>query len=338
MQITEKNSFIKLVIKFNPLISIDLKNIIDRVMLEQLDCDGIEELSLSEQELNQLLGKEAVTGGPLPQKVLESLEKYAENRAEKSCTYYFYGDQCFDVSENAKDYLIQNYGTDEIEAITINKCQEESWLEKWKEHYHPIEITKDFLVLPSWTDITPYENKKIMRIDPGQAFGTGSHESTKLCLGLIFKHFHQNQSLDVLDFGCGSGILALSHLLLNNQATTYLFDIDPAAYENIEVNRILNKLDKEKTILIPAGEELSAPWNQQQYELVMANILLPILLAKAELLSNLVKQEGFLLISGIMNDQWEELNQELSKFGNWQLVDQSEQNSWMAVLIKKINS
>lgn len=333
------NTFTKIVIDFAPELSTDKKDFIDREMLETLGCDGIEDLSLSEAELNDLLGKEAVTGGPLPAEVLDVLELYADKRINKSSTYYFYGEKCFDLAQNAKKYLSQNFSTDSIQNISIDQCQEESWLEKWKEHYHPVEITSDFIVLPSWHDHedTKYNGKKIIRIDPGQAFGTGSHESTKLCLSLIHQYFNTDKKIEIIDFGCGSGILALAHLLLNNSATSYFYDIDPAAYDNIEVNRVLNNIEVGRTILIPAGLELCAPWSNQKYDLVMANILLPILLDKASLLSQLVKPEGQLLISGIMVDQWNELFDKLSQFGKWEVVDKKELNSWMSVLVKKLS-
>lgn len=344
MEIATTSTFIKLLINFGPHIDADTKNSIDQEMLETLSCDGIEDLSLSEQELNDLLGNEAVTGGPLPKEVLAALELYAENKINKSSTYYFYGENCLALAEEAKSYLEEKYydgkstkSFKSIESIELKICEEESWLEKWKEHYHPIEISDDFIVLPSWHETKNYPHKHHLQIDPGQAFGTGSHESTKLCLTLIRKYFAQNNPLHILDFGCGSGILALANLKLNDLAVTYLYDIDPAAYENIEVNRLLNTIDISKTVFIPAGYELSAPWSEQQYDLVMANILLPILLEKAELLSSLVKTQGQLLISGIMVDQWSELQNTLSQFAQWEVIDFKELNSWKAVLIKKIN-
>lgn len=336
MQVVETGTFIKLVIQFNSAITDQVKNTIDQLMLETLDCDGIEDLSLSEDELNELLGKEAVTGGPLPVEVLDLLDQYANNRTQKTCSYYFYGDKSFELSENAKNYLMQTFNTDQIEAITITTCKEEPWLEKWKEHYHPIKINPDFLVLPSWVDPAPFKEKTILRIDPGQAFGTGSHESTKLCLGIIYTHLNKFKNSEILDFGCGSGILALAQKLINPTSKIYLFDIDPAAYENIETNRTLNNIGTENTFLIPAGDELPHPWNKRSFDVVMANILLPILLDKAELLSHLVKIDGYLLISGIIQDQWNELFEKLSEFSHWEITEQVELNSWMGVLIKKI--
>jgi len=330
-------SYIKLVIHFDSQIEDQIKNSIDQIMLEKLHCDGIEDLSLSEQELNDLLGNEAVTGGPLPGEVLETLEKYAQTKKDKSSTYYFYGENCLNLATEANIFLQSEFSKSCIKHSEILECAEESWLEKWKEHYHPIEISNDFIVLPSWHDPTAYQHQTHLRIDPGQAFGTGSHESTKLCLSLIHTYFAQDNSLKILDFGCGSGILSLAHTKLNPSAITFLYDIDPAAYDNIVVNRNLNNIDENTTILIPAGEELPPPWKQQQFDLVMANILLPILLNKAQLLSSLVRTNGSLLISGIMIDQWEELFEALSQQARWEFIDQKELNSWKAVLIKRLS-
>jgi ribosomal protein L11 methyltransferase len=334
---SHESSFVKLIVQFDPTLDHDIKNSIDQLMLQELGCDGIEDLSLSESELNDLLGKEAVTGGPLPLEVLNVLEDYTNKMENKSSTYYFYGENCHGLAEDAKQQLQQAFQAKGIMNIDLKVCQEESWLEKWKEHYHPIEISNDFIVLPSWHEPKNYAHSTQLRIDPGQAFGTGSHESTKLCLTLIHQYFSKNNPMNILDFGCGSGILALAHTKINEAAVTYLYDIDPAAYDNIEVNRKLNSIDAEKTILIPAGEELSSPWKDQKYNLVMANILLPILLDKAELLSSLVAVEGYLLISGIMVDQWDELYAVLSNYADWKIVDYKELNFWKAVLIKKIS-
>ena len=328
------NTYSKIVINFDEHSDLEQKNSLDQLMLQSWNCAGIEDAVLEEKELSALLGDKAVTGGPLPSDVIDSLEIYCQSLQDKTSSYFFYGEESFSDALSARDNLHQHFP--QISKVQLHQCQEESWLDKWKEHYKPIEIDKEFRVLPSWFDALENKTTYTIKIDPGQAFGTGSHESTKLCLKLLKENFVQTDNLSVMDFGCGSGILGLATIILNPEAKVTLFDIDPAAYENIAVNTTLNNINSSQVELVPAGLDLVAPWSETKYDLVFANILLPILLDKAHLLSSLVKTEGHLLISGIMIDQWEDLSIELSKYGHWVVVAQADLNSWLSILVKKI--
>lgn len=324
------------------------KEALDKLLMEDLLCAGIEDLSLSESELNDLLGSSAVTGGPLPQEVLINLEEYGQNRLSPYSTYFFYGDNSLDLATQAKDKIESSFPF--IVNAKIEQRQEENWLEEWKKYYKPIEISSNLVVLPSWESPTQFNHKNKIMIDPGQAFGTGSHESTKLCLSLIDKYFanqtfnkgieSSTDTFNTLDFGCGSGILAIATLMLNSKNSnkkSYCFDIDPAAYENIQTNASLNNVSKDELLLIPANEELPSPWCEKKFDLVIANILLPILLEKSSLLTSLVKSDGYLLLSGIMTDQWDELKLKLQTYSNWRVLDTCTLNSWQAVLLQKSN-
>lgn len=184
--------------------------------------------------------------------------------------------------------------------------QEADWAEAWKEHYHPIAIGKKLIIVPAWLE-SPERDRIAVRMDPGMAFGTGTHPSTQLCLELLESRTRSGEP--VIDVGCGSGILSVAALKLG-ASHALAVDIDrqavPVTLENAAENGVAGQVEAGIGSVI---EILNGKFSIRQAPLVLANILAPIIIRLLDDgLANLVSTGGELIISGILAAQWEDAN------------------------------
>jgi ribosomal protein L11 methyltransferase len=214
---------------------------------------------------------------------------------------------------------------------TYRKVEEVNWVEAWKEHYHPIPVGQRLIIVPAWLEVGPGGRLPI-RIDPGMAFGTGTHPTTQLCLELLDERFAAaGPSRRVIDIGCGSGILAIAALRLGAEAALGV-DIDPlaidASRQNAEANGIRQGLELGVGSL---GEVLAGQFGLRQAEIVFANILAPILARLLEAgLADLLAPGGILILSGILEEQSADLEVAAERYG-LRLVDRRQTGSWVAL-------
>ncbi|MEA4909468.1 MAG: 50S ribosomal protein L11 methyltransferase [Anaerolineaceae bacterium] len=179
--------------------------------------------------------------------------------------------------------------------------EDEDWMSSWKKHYHPIPIGQRLLILPAWIE-SEDPTRLAVRIDPSMAFGTGTHPTTQLCLELI--EVYQAAGQDVIDVGCGSGILSIACLHLGaNHALAV--DIDPASvkatYENAERNHVLERIEPGKGSV---KEVRQGEFTLQRAPLVLANILAPVIIRLFDdELQDLLTPGGTLILSGILAEQ-----------------------------------
>ncbi len=185
--------------------------------------------------------------------------------------------------------------------------QQMNWAEAWKVHYHPIAIGKRLMIIPAWLD-TPNPERIPIRIDPGMAFGTGTHPTTQLCLELIEVFLEETPALppawEVIDIGCGTAILAIAALQLG--ATHALgVDIDADAVRAARENAITNAVqDRLELGLGSLAEVLHGDYSIKRAPLVLANILAPVLARLLdEGLGDLLTNGGRLVLSGILDEQ-----------------------------------
>ena len=207
--------------------------------------------------------------------------------------------------------------------------QEELWKEAWKKYYHTHKEGERIVICPTWESYTPTGDEIVIEIDPGMAFGTGVHPTTRFCLQLLEKWGGGRNK--VLDAGCGSGILAIAAAKLGAQDVTAV-DLDELAVrvcrENVEQNHLTDKIRTlEGNIIATIGDG--------QYELIMANLtadillfLLPELVAAKALLP-----DGLLIISGILDVRWPEIQDKLDELG-LEAVEILEESEWVGAVIK----
>ncbi len=203
-----------------------------------------------------------------------------------------------------------------LPAASYKQIADQNWMEAWKQHYRPILIGKRLVILPAWMD-SPDPNRVAIKIDPGMAFGTGTHPTTQLCLELMEKYFddgprttdHASSSMvyrpsSVIDVGCGSGILSIAALKLG-AASALGVDIDADSIVNARENANMNHVGEELILGTGSVQEiLDGKFAFRKAPLVLANILAPVIIRLFDAgLAELMEDDGALLLSGILQEQ-----------------------------------
>jgi ribosomal protein L11 methyltransferase len=211
--------------------------------------------------------------------------------------------------------------------------REVNWMEAWKEHYHPIPIGRQLLILPAW--IAPPDDGRIpIRIELGMAFGTGTHPTTQLCLALAEDFFASQENpngIRVIDIGCGSGILSIAGIKLGAEEALGV-DIDPEAIRASSENASLNGVSQQLELGIGSVTEVRAgKFGIQKAQLVFTNILAPVLVQLLNQgLGELVIPDGCMILSGILAEQSPEVERALDEHGFYR-VKKSQMGDWVAL-------
>ncbi|MCI6838037.1 MAG: 50S ribosomal protein L11 methyltransferase [Clostridiales bacterium] len=199
-------------------------------------------------------------------------------------------------------------------TVTIRSLDEEDWANNWKKYYKPLEIGSRLLVLPSW-EPKPETDRVVLKLDPGMAFGTGAHHTTRMCLELLEKTVRPGDTM--LDMGCGSGILSIASLLLGAKKAVAV-DIDPIAETIARENAAMNGLG-EQDYEIRIGNLISDEALQTdirgQYPVVAANIVADVILALCPFAREVVAPGGTFIVSGIIDDREAEVEAGLKQAG-----------------------
>ena len=235
---------------------------------------------------------------------------------------------------------------DEFEAMrayanvgegTIEESQTEDldWVNNWKQYFHQFYVD-DILIIPSWEEVKPEdENKMIIHIDPGTAFGTGMHETTQLCIRQLKKHV--TKETRILDVGCGSGILGMLALKFG-AAYSVGTDLDPCAidatYENMEVNGITRDQYEVMIGNIIDDKEVQDKVGYDKYDIVVANILADVLVPLTPVILNQLKKGGVYITSGIIDDK-EDTVVEAVKAAGLEVLEVTYQGEWVSVTARK---
>ncbi|WP_263082181.1 50S ribosomal protein L11 methyltransferase [Endozoicomonas sp. Mp262] len=210
-------------------------------------------------------------------------------------------------------------------SYKIEIVEDKDWEREWMTHFHPIQFGSRLWVCPSWKEVPEPDAVNLM-LDPGLAFGTGTHPTTALCLEWLEKQETMEGS-QVIDYGCGSGILAIASLLLGAENVTGV-DLDPQALEATIDNAQRNKIAPERLKVY-----LPEDFPEVQAEIVVANILAGPLVSLAPRLAGLVKPEGKLALSGILAEQAEEV---LHAYSPWfDLEPPVIQDGWVLISGKR---
>ena len=217
-------------------------------------------------------------------------------------------------------------------AFTVVSVDEEDWANNWKKYYKPLEIGERLLVLPSW-EPQPDTDRTVLKLDPGMAFGTGAHHTTRMCLEFLEKTVRQGDVM--LDLGCGSGILSIASLLLGARSAIAV-DIDPIAEKIAYENAAMNGITPE-TFRVLIGNVLSDAAVQQaiagKYPVVAANIVADVIIALCPLAKALVAEGGVFIVSGIIDERVEDVTAALTANG-FRVEEQHSAEGWNAFLCR----
>src|SRR5687767_13543018 len=234
-----------------------------------------------------------------------------------------------------------------LPAASYKEIADQNWMEAWKQHYEPILIGKSLVILPAWMD-SPDLNRVAIKIDPGMAFGTGTHPTTQLCLELMEKFFNDRpQTADdgrssmvyrpssVIDLGCGSGILSIAAIKLGAERALGV-DIDAASIKNARENAETNKVGEE--LILGAGsvaEILNGQFPFKEAPLVVANILAPVIIRLFDAgLADLIEARGTIILSGILQEQEQNVI-EAAQVKGLRMSERRQMGDWVALAMSR---
>ena len=235
-----------------------------------------------------------------------------------------------DIAAQANERLAELDGfgleTGDIE-LTRQELAEEDWADNWKKYFEPARITHDLTIVPSWTDYEVTTGAKIIKLDPGMAFGTGTHPTTKMSLFALEQVLRGGET--VLDVGTGSGVLSIASSLLGAKEI-FAYDLDDVAVRVAQENIALNA--GTENIHVAAGDLLKDV--AIEADVIVANILADILVNLTDDAYRLLKDEGYLIMSGIISEKWN-LVRESAEAAGFFLETHMIQGEWNACVFKK---
>ena len=214
------------------------------------------------------------------------------------------------------------------------EVKDEDWSSSWKNSWQPDPVGKSILILPAWMDVPEeFLTRKIIRLDPGSAFGTGSHPSTRLCIEALDQMPPIGQT--IADIGCGSGILSLTALKLGANSA-YSVDIDSLAISATKINSALNNFsDDLLNVFHGSIEEIESNMPRKKIDLVLCNILAPVIKLIGPDLKKIIAHKGKLVLSGLLVEQLGELQEFFSSLG-WQVQEIKTMDLWALMVLTLI--
>lgn len=219
-------------------------------------------------------------------------------------------------------------------ATELSDVKEEDWSNNWKQYFKPLTVGEKLVVKPSWENYSGNDNRIVLEIDPASSFGTGQHNTTQLCLELIEKNIQKGDK--ILDLGCGSGILSIAGILLGAKSASAV-DIDQnsvkIALENAEKNHISPEIYKGFCGNI-IGDSILCEKIGNGYDIIFANIVADVLIAMSPLFKTFVKDNGIIIISGIIIERCDDVMSAMEKNG-YNRIELKESGGWAAACFIK---
>ncbi|HLR08255.1 MAG TPA: 50S ribosomal protein L11 methyltransferase [Bacillota bacterium] len=210
---------------------------------------------------------------------------------------------------------------------TYREIEDADWASAWKTYYKPVKISEKIIIVPTWEDYHPKPDEMVIELDPGMAFGTGTHPTTMLCIQALERHIQQNDV--ILDVGCGSGVLSIASIKLGAQMA-YAFDLDDVAVSSTRQNAQLNHMEKS----IKARQNNLLDGVDIRADVIVANILAEIIVPfVADAWDNL-KKNGLFIASGIIISKRALVQETLQEHG-FTLIEVNEMDDWVAIVAQK---
>lgn len=238
-----------------------------------------------------------------------------------------FDDETFERFKGELEQLGQNINIGEFFKIETTTIKDSDWENSWKDYFDILNIGEKFVIVPTWREYENEENKYVINIDPGMAFGTGGHETTSLCIKNLEKYVKPHDN--IIDVGCGSGILSIAASYLTDGEIKAV-DLDKLAVdvsrENFALNNIENRIAVEEASLLTK--------ETKKYNVIVANILAHIIELMLDDAYKLLEDGGYYITSGIIKDKKDELLEKMLERG-FKLVEETSDNEWYSFVVTK---
>ena len=286
--------------------------LVTEIFFERFECEGVVQAEEKYKDLELVETTNNIAKGY----VLFEEDDFSPSEIQK-------------VFANAKEELKLDGFTDEELGdwtISAKKIINQDWSQKWKEHWKPTKASEHVIICPSWEECTRSKDDVLITLDPGSAFGTGTHATTQLCIQAIEKYLKKGD--EVADIGTGSGILAITAVKFG-AVHAVAIDNDPlvidVAKDNAQMNCVFNKID---------FSHATADMLTEQYDFVCANILHNVLAEIMGDLKNIMKPQAHMVLSGILDEKKQVVLDAIEKHG-LRLVETMQQDQWIAFVVRK---
>ena len=286
--------------------------LVTEIFFERFECEGVVQAEEKYKDLELVETTNNIAKGY----VLFEEDDFSPSEIQK-------------VFANAKEELKLDGFTDEELGdwtISAKKIINQDWSQKWKEHWKPTKASEHVIICPSWEECTRSKDDVLITLDPGSAFGTGTHATTQLCIQAIEKYLKKGD--EVADIGTGSGILAITAVKFG-AVHAVAIDNDPlvidVAKDNAQINCVFNKID---------FSHATADMLTEQYDFVCANILHNVLAEIMGDLKNIMKPQAHMVLSGILDEKKQVVLDAIEKHG-LRLVETMQQDQWIAFVVRK---
>ena len=238
----------------------------------------------------------------------------------------FLGETIEEIKQSINNLLLYDIDLGH-NTIKISEVNEEEWATAWKKYYKPVKISEKITIIPTWEEYEPVSTDEIIiELDPGMAFGTGTHPTTVMCIQALEKYVNPGDS--VLDVGTGSGVLSIAAAKLGAEQVT-AYDLDEVAVKSAKLNVKLNKVqDKISVYQNNLLDNVS-----EQVDIVVGNLLAEIILRFTHDAAKVVKPGGYFITSGIINAKKEEVETSLIKSG-FSIIETLKMEDWVAIIAK----
>lgn len=232
-----------------------------------------------------------------------------------------------DNPQEAIAFLTERYQAQGIEhSFEEKKCEEDDWLNNWRKYFKPTEVGEKLLICPSWYENPDTKGRIVLDIDPGLAFGTGKHETTRLCLATLEQYVKDGST--VLDVGCGSGILGIASILLGAKGA-FGVDIDPMAVRTAKENAKVNKVeDKFEVVCGDLTEKVEG-----KYDIIVANIVADAIIFLSKGVVEFMNDDTVYIMSGIIDTRVNDVLDALKD--DFVIIDKIFDNGWYCLVAKK---
>ena len=297
-------------------------------MLDELGIEGIEiedKVPITEEEKKEMF--------------IDILPELGEDDGKATVSFYISDDEDKDsILSSVKEGLVELADFVEVGdmEITVSETEDKDWINNWKQYWKPFRVADDIIIKPTWETLEEKnENDLVIEIDPGTAFGTGSHETTRLCIQGLRKYITDETVL--LDVGSGSGILSIIGLKLGAKSALGT-DIDPnaihAMYENAIVNGITEEEFTVKIGNIIDDKTLQEEVGMEKYDIVVANILADVIIPLSPEIRQHLKKGGLYITSGIIYMKRDEVKEAIEKNG-FTIIEENVMGEWVSFVAKK---